>query len=109
MDHKIRAVHIYGELFGGRYPHPQVRPEPWQPVQCGVWYAPGLHFQAFDVAVDVAGVRSFLDFSVAREACEACGLPFAIPLHQGSLSECLEYPIEFETTIPSRLGLPSIA
>lgn len=103
------AVHIYGELYGGRYPHSQVVQEMSQPVQCGVWYAPGLHFQAFDVAVDVAGVRRFLDFAVAREACEACGLPFAAPLHEGTLSECLEYPIEFETTIPSRLRLPEIA
>jgi Rnl2 family RNA ligase len=109
MDSEVRAVHIYGELFGGQYPHPLVAPTNSQPVQCGVWYAPGLHFQAFDVAVDVAGLRHFLDFAAARQACEACGLPFAASLHEGTLSECLEYPVEFETTIPSLLRLPKIA
>jgi Rnl2 family RNA ligase len=108
MESKVAAVHIYGELFGGSYPHPQVEQEMSQPVQCGVWYAPGLHFQAFDVAVDIEGVRSFLSFEIAREACETCGLPFAVPLCTGTLSECLEYPVEFETTIPVRLGLPGI-
>eukprot|EP00746_Dinoflagellata_sp_MGD_P005688 gnl/MRDRNA2_/MRDRNA2_111019_c0_seq1.p1 gnl/MRDRNA2_/MRDRNA2_111019_c0~~gnl/MRDRNA2_/MRDRNA2_111019_c0_seq1.p1 ORF type:complete len:606 (-),score=118.99 gnl/MRDRNA2_/MRDRNA2_111019_c0_seq1:150-1967(-) len=109
MDSEVAAVHIYGELFGGQYPHPQVEQQLSQPVQCGVWYAPGLHFQAFDVATDVAGNRRFLSFAIAREACETCGLPFAAPLLEGTLSECLEYPVEFETTIPSRLGIPQIA
>lgn len=108
MDVEVQAAHIYGELFGGQYPHPQVAPVSFQPVQCGVWYAPDLRFQAFDVAVDVAGSRRFLDFAVARDACNACGLMFAAPLHQGTLAECLDYPVEFETTIPSLLGLPKI-
>merc|ERR1712176_73451 len=30
------------------------------------------------------------------------------PLYEGTLSECLDFNIEFETTVPLRLGLPPI-
>lgn len=105
----FEAIHIYGELFGGRYPHPEVPVVPrLEPVQIGVWYAPSLHFQAFDVAIEREGSRAFLDYSVAREACEGAGLPFAAPLHTGTLAECLDFPIEFDSTIPARLRLAQL-
>lgn len=108
-DPALAAVHIYGELYGGRYPHAQVAAESrLQPVQIGVWYSPNLQFQAFDVAVETHKSRAFLDFRLARQACESCELKFAAPLHVGTLAECLDFPIEFETTIPARLGLPQI-
>eukprot|EP00928_Gymnodinium_smaydae_P022726 TRINITY_DN18992_c0_g1_i1.p1 TRINITY_DN18992_c0_g1~~TRINITY_DN18992_c0_g1_i1.p1 ORF type:complete len:384 (-),score=54.50 TRINITY_DN18992_c0_g1_i1:272-1423(-) len=105
------AVHIYGELFGGRYPHSDVEPVPrLEPVQVGIWYAPDLHFMGFDVAVDIPGrARYFLDFHVAREACEACDLLFVEPLFEGSLADCVEFQNEFETTVPARLGLPPLS
>lgn len=110
------AVHIYGELFGGAYPHPEVAPVPgMEPVQVGVWYAPDLRFMAFDLAVEEeepggSGVvqRYYLNFDTAREACESVGLLFAQPLAEGSLAECLDYPVEFVTTLPARLGLPPL-
>lgn len=47
-----KCVHIYGEIFGGHYPHPQVQlVHTVQPVQTGVWYCPGIEFMAFDIAV----------------------------------------------------------
>merc|ERR1719221_2005492 len=60
---------------------------------------------AFDVAVEGESGRRFLDFAVAKALCEGCGLLFAEPLFEGTLAECLEQPIEFETTLPGRLGL----
>lgn len=108
--HRSAAVHIYGELFGGRYPHPDVPAvRGLQPVQVGIWYAPDLNFMAFDVAVDIeGGQRMYMNYVAAREACEACGFFFASPLFEGTLSECVDFPNEFETTIPSRLGLPHL-
>ena len=48
----LLAVQIFGEVYGGRYDHPSVAPvRGLQPVQCGVWYSPQLHFHAFDVLV----------------------------------------------------------
>jgi len=106
----LGAVHIYGELFGGSYPHPDVSEVPGlEPVQIGVWYSPNLEFMAFDVAVEAHdGGRTFLDFAAARDLCVSAGLMFAQPLCTGSLSECLDYPIEFTSTIPGLLGLPAL-
>ena len=54
-------VWIYGELFGGHYPHPAVTPVAGLvPVQTGIWYAPDLQFAVFDVVHASAGAeRSF--------------------------------------------------
>jgi Rnl2 family RNA ligase len=104
------AVHVYGELFGGSYPHPDVQRSPGiEAVQMGIWYAPDLHFMGFDVAYESVGSRTFLNYDSARDVCERCGLLFAAPLFRGSLSECLDYPIEYDTTIPARLGLPPLS
>jgi hypothetical protein len=44
------AVYLYGELFGGHYPHPNVPAVPGMvPVQTGIWYAPELHRAPFDI------------------------------------------------------------
>merc|ERR1719401_2699278 len=61
---------------------------------------------AFDVAIETASGRQFMDFHAAQNLCENSGLMFAQPLCEGSLSECLDFPVEFETTLPARLGLP---
>lgn len=55
-------VLIYGELFGGHYPHPPVVPvEGVAPVQTGVHYAPNVRFCAFDLAiVDRSGAGAFV-------------------------------------------------
>merc|ERR1711976_202058 len=37
-----------------------------------------------------------------------CGFFFVEPLLMGTLEECLDFDIEFETTIPVRLGLPQL-
>lgn len=108
-DSPVKAVHIYGELFGGSYPHPDVQAIPgMEPVQIGVWYAPDLHFMAFDVVVETCRGRSYLPFDNARNTCVQSGLMFAEPLFRGTLAQCVDYKIEFTTTIPRRLGLPPI-
>ncbi len=51
---KEGANHIilYGELFGGDYPHPQVERNPeLHPIQTGVYYSPDISFCAFDLAI----------------------------------------------------------
>eukprot|EP00405_Crypthecodinium_cohnii_P002245 CAMPEP_0194756404 /NCGR_PEP_ID=MMETSP0323_2-20130528/10104_1 /TAXON_ID=2866 ORGANISM="Crypthecodinium cohnii, Strain Seligo" /NCGR_SAMPLE_ID=MMETSP0323_2 /ASSEMBLY_ACC=CAM_ASM_000346 /LENGTH=407 /DNA_ID=CAMNT_0039675893 /DNA_START=38 /DNA_END=1261 /DNA_ORIENTATION=+ len=106
----ICAVHIYGELFGGEYPHPDVPEEPkMRPVQKGVWYSPKLEFMGFDVVQEgPAGVRRPLDFHTARKLCESCEIMFAKPLLEGTLAECLDFDYLFVTTMPGRLGFPPL-
>eukprot|EP00128_Syssomonas_multiformis_P012283 Colp12_sorted_trinity150504_noHs@5418 len=59
-----KFISIYGELFGGEYPHPDVPVIPnLQAVQTGVYYSPDIHFCVFDIAtISPDGVRSYLDF-----------------------------------------------
>ena len=43
---------VYGELFGGGYPHPNVEHTVDTPlVQHGVYYSPNIHFCAFDIGI----------------------------------------------------------
>ena len=104
LQHRVQ---IYGELYGGHYPHPDVPAvRGLLPVQRGVWYSPGLAFLAFDVAADGA----YLDYARARAACGAADLAFAAPLARGTLPEVLaRAPVRFASTVAGTLhGLPPL-
>lgn len=111
---QVSQISIYGELFGGGYPHPDVQPEPSvQLVQTGVYYAPTIEFYAFDLAVESGQNqeirRYYLDCDRAIEIFEAIGLFYARPLFIGKLERAWDYPIGFDSTIPELLGLPPLA
>jgi len=106
-------LYVYGELFGGAYPHPEVTPvEGVAPVQTGVYYAPGIDLCAFDLAIEREGDegqgREFLAYSEALELLRARGFLVAQPLLVGTLREALDYPLGFDSTIPKLLGLPPL-
>lgn len=104
-------VLVYGELFGGGYPHPEVPEVPGvAPIQTGVWYAPGVRFHAFDVAWTAGeeGARTYLGYEQARQACVGAGLGWCEALLVGSLAEAMEHPVRFQTTLPAELGLPEL-
>ncbi|HEU4326717.1 MAG TPA: RNA ligase family protein [Roseiflexaceae bacterium] len=107
---QARSVAIYGELFGGAYPHPDVPPDPLaQPVQTGVYYAPSIEFCAFDIAVEGPAGRVYLDDAPMRAVCREAGIFAAEPLLTGPYSAALDYPVGFDSTVPRRLGLPPLA
>lgn len=107
----LSALFIYGELFGGSYPHPDVAPiAGLQPIQTGCWYSPDIEFCAFDVGYilsDDPG-RLYLDQDKAQRICEDEGIGYTEPLFRGSYEEAYAYPLGFETTLPSKLSLPSL-
>lgn len=100
-------IRVYGELFGGHYPHPEVAPVPGlSPVQTGVAYSPNLEFVAFDLAiVDERGFR-FLDFGEALQHFARARLFAVEPLFAGTWTEVQELDVCFDSTLPARLGLP---
>lgn len=110
------TVAIYGELFGGAYPHPDVPPDPdVELIQTGVYYAPSVEFCAFDIAVDFPASerddddqRLWLDFHPMRAICQAADLLCVEPLHIGTQADVMNYPLPFDSTIPARLGLPPL-
>jgi len=104
------TILIYGELFGGHYPHARVPPvAELSPVQTGVWYSPRLEFCAFDLAAVVDGTRTLLPYDEALTLFHEAKLFAAEPLLIGPFSAAIKFPIERTTTIPARLGLPALA
>ncbi|MFI1284181.1 RNA ligase family protein [Streptomyces sp. NPDC020858] len=103
------VVTVYGELAGGRYPHPDVPPTPGaEPVQTGVWYAPDLLWLPFDATVaDDDGLRWVSDRTL-RAAADAAGLLCVPLLAEGPVSRLQELPVVFPTRLPGLLGLPAL-
>jgi Rnl2 family RNA ligase len=108
-----RAVLVYGELFGGAYPHSAVAAVPGTtPVQTGVWYAPRVEFCAFDVAVVGAGPsedRAYLDFDEALACLGEAGVFAVRTLFRGSYEDAVAFPLGFDSLVPAALGLPPLA
>jgi len=103
-----QSIVIYGEYFGGWFPHPAVQPQgpgAGSPVQKGaIAYSPDHNFYAFDVCVN----GHYLDFDEASELLHAAGFPLvASPVVRGSFEECMAFDVDsFQTTMPALLGLP---
>ena len=96
---------VYGELFGGWYPHPDVeKVEGVTRVQKGVYYSPDNEFYAYDIKVN----GQFINDDDCQRLLKAVGIFNAEPLFRGTFRECLEYKNEYQSTIPKRLGLPEI-
>ncbi|CAG8555775.1 2773_t:CDS:2 [Ambispora leptoticha] len=103
----IRGVKIivYGELFGGLYRHPEVKPvKAISIIQHGIEYCPNHEFMAFDVfdGTDLVG------FNTMTEVLEEAGVPFLKPLAKGSFEQVSNYDPHFVTTVPGLLGLPPL-
>ena len=100
------VVWLYGELFGGSYPHPDVAPVAgMSAVQTGVWYAPDIRFALFDILVQDV----LLADSEIRTLAGPAGL-FVVPrAARGSRQEMERVSERGETRVPSCLGLPRIA
>ena len=103
------SIAVYGELFGGAYPHPEVLIDRRvEPVQRGIWYCPGHDFYAFDLYVFTKGGGFFLPVREATRLFSTAGLLYARNLFTGTLEECLAHPCAFPTTLPGEFGLPPL-
>ncbi|WP_328972334.1 RNA ligase family protein [Streptomyces sp. NBC_00239] len=102
-------VTVFGELAGGRYPHPDVPPAPGtEPVQTGVWYAPGLHWLPFDATLCIDGGVLWVGDRALRRAAGAAGLHCAPVIARGTLAHVREQDPVFTTRVPELLGLPAL-
>ena len=101
----INELIVYGELFGGSYPHDDVpRNSTATKVQKHVYYSPNNEFMAFDAKVN----GTYLDTKAFSTMCVLSGVPFIPVLFEGTLEECMNYKNDYPTTIPGILGLPAI-
>ncbi|HDN27009.1 MAG TPA: RNA ligase [Thioploca sp.] len=109
----VNYIAIYGELFGGGYPHPDVEADTTvQPIQTGVSYSPTIEFYAFDIAVEYdnhqAVTRHYLDYDQAQSVFQQTDIFHAVPLLVSTWNEACAYPVGFDSTIPALLGLPPL-
>jgi Rnl2 family RNA ligase len=105
------AVRIFGELYGGAYPHPDVPAAPGMaPVQTGVWYSPTVRFALFDVlrhtGPDDEG--RFLPYAEVAAIAADAGLDVVPLLARGSRTSLDAVPVRFPTRVPHLLGLPEL-
>ena len=104
-----RSISIFGEMFGGTYPHKEVQPNhKMTAIQKGVCYTPGHEFYAFDIYVIGDGGGRYLSVDEANELFEKHGFFYARTLFKGTLSDCLKHPNAFQSKIAEWLGLPII-
>lgn len=97
------TVAIFGEIFGGIYPHPVVTRNPQaKKVQKGVYYSPNNEFFVYDIKVD----GRFVDFLDMQAVCRHCDILYAKTIFKGSFMECLNYKNDFPSTIYKEFGLP---
>ena len=105
----VIQVSIFGELFGGCYPHPDIPAiKDMVPVQKGIWYCPGHKFYGFDIYVLFDEDAIFLSVEETDALFEKHGFFYAKTLFTGTLDECLAHPNAFVSHIPEWLGLPPI-
>lgn len=104
--HNVKTLTIFGEIFGGGYPHNNIpKNDKAQLVQRGIYYHPSNDFFAFDILIDN---DTYLDVNLANQLFEKFGFVYAKTLFQGKLQDCLTYPNTFKTTIPTLYDLPEI-
>jgi len=108
--HETGPAYLYGELFGGHYPHPKVAELPgMQAVQTGIWYAPTLHYAVFDIAVLRGEELWFLAHSQLLDLTAKAGFVSAPLLGRGNRGSLSKLPVRYPSTIPGLLGLPALA
>ena len=105
----IKTLVIFGEMFGGKYPHPDVKNSTkTMVIQKGVYYCPNHEFYAFDLYVSTEGSGRYLSVDEAAVFFEQGAFFYAKTLFRGTLNECLQYPNDFQSRISEWLGLPPI-
>lgn len=97
-------IKVYGEIFGGAYPHPDVPKANIGMVQKGVFYCPDIKFSVFDIQLG----DYFLPVNEVEEICLSFDILHQDTLFKGTLTECLMFPNDNQTEMPNLLDLPSI-
>ena len=113
-NHVLKVANVFGELFGGHYPHGEVKNVHNQvPIQRHVYYWTDFDFYVFDISVQVSTVereyRYYLPYDDMIHCLKESGFScYAKELFRGTFQDCLQYDTVFDSTIPSYYGLPSL-
>lgn len=109
FDDNIISVIIYGECFGGYYPHPDVENDNTiKKIQGRVYYSPKHEFMAYDIFCIGENDSFFVDYTDFLIITSKLDFPKIHARFVGSFEECLNYKNDFQTDIPEILGYPPI-
>ena len=105
----LKMLAVFGEMFGGKYPHSDVKNDSKTVViQKGVFYCPNHEFYAFDLYVNTENSGRYLTVDEANALFERGGFFYAKTLFRGTLAECLKYPNNAPSRISTWMGLPPL-
>jgi len=104
LNDDLQELTIFGEIYGGNYPHPDVDRVDVSSVQRGVYYSPDVEFIAFDIKAN----GNYIGFKKFKTVCMVGKIPFLDALAVGTLEECLAIGNEYPSTLPEMHGLPEI-
>jgi len=103
------TVTVYGEIFGGNYPHSEVKNDSKIIcIQKGVYYCPNHEFYAYDLYVTDTEIGRYFSVAESNLFFEQQAFFYAKTLLCGTLEECLQYSNEFPSLISGWLRLPPI-
>lgn len=108
----LETVKVFGEVFGGYYPHPEVAKDHHaSKVQKGVYYSPHNQWKAFDIAYTLVGDERVF-FLSAEDFFLACGAvdidPVPLLAVTNNLQEALDYKNDGESVVYEHYGLPKL-
>lgn len=102
---------LYGELFGGCYPHPDVPAVIGESkIQQGIWYSPVKSWMCFDMAIEYDnGTFEFISPSMKRWFCTTHDIPHVPVLGVvKGLKAALDWSNSMPSRVYSRFNLPEI-
>ena len=103
------SINVFGEMFGGMYPHADVKLDKRTTlIQKGVYYSPIHEFYAFDLYVSTESSGRFLTVDNANDFFEKGEFIYAKTLLRGTLDECMNFPNDSQSRIAEWLKLPPI-
>ncbi len=103
---QIESLTIFGEYFGGIYPHKDVKKNKLaKTIQKGVYYCPDNEFYAFDILLNN---HIYLDVDTCINLFEQHNFIYSKDLFRGNLDDCLNYSNSFQSTIPPLFNLPEL-
>jgi Rnl2 family RNA ligase len=109
---KIESIQVYGELFGGVYPHEDIpKVTGVSKVQDGIYYHPDIKFMVFDIRYTLDNDKAIYYFdydNLLKYVDKIKNLKTCPILFRGKLDELTKLDPYFQTTIPNLFGLPPI-
>ena len=105
------VVQIIGEIFGGVYDHPDVKPHSCKHVQKGVSYIPFVDIMIFDIYYyrESERYRQVMNYDEMMRIVHSTDLRVPPVVCRGSFEEVFQTSEVFQTMIPPIYGLPKIS